>query len=287
MNDRLKRLSTKLVKQFPVKEFNDPQETYTMFSDIYIEHKDFYKTFNPEDIIKLVIYIYSYKNTKDFDYGDKILNNLAFSDLLLITEKEHIATCNECNGNGGWECESCGGGGEVDCDTCEGDGTVSCETCNGYGTVEKNGEEVDCDECYGIGEVTCDGCAGQRSFQCDTCKGTGNETCDYCEGDGEYISDESEYDLYTIACWDKDMNDACEQSEGTPYGAFTYDYFLNRFERYIILNIENNHERLNDDLEMDKMYATSYDDNPRLFISGQKTLKIFNMDNSLTSRYIS
>jgi hypothetical protein len=83
------------------------------------------------------------------------------------------------------------------------------------------------------------------------------------------------------------MNDACEQSEGTPYGAFTYDYFLNRFERYIILSIENNHERLNDDLEMDKMYATSYDDNPRLFISGQKTLKIFNMDNSLTSRYIS
>ena len=81
MNDRLKRLSTKLVKQFPVKEFNDPQETYTMFSDIYIEHKDFYKTFKPEDIIKLVIYIYSYKNTKDFDYGDKIHNNLAFSDL--------------------------------------------------------------------------------------------------------------------------------------------------------------------------------------------------------------
>ena len=285
MNDRLKRLSTKLVKQFPVKEFNDPQETYTMFSDIYIEHKDFYKTFKPEDIIKLVIYIYSYKNTKDFDYGDKILNNLAFSDLLLITEKEHIATCNECNGNGEVDCGTCGG--EVDCDTCEGDGTVSCETCNGYGTVEKNGEEVDCDECSASGEVTCDGCAGQGSFQCDTCKVTGNETCDYCGGEGEYISDESEYDLYTIACWDKDMNDACEQSEGTPYGAFTYDYFLNRFERYIILNIENNHERLNDDLEMDKMYATSYDDNPRLFISGQKTLKIFNMDNSLTSRYIS
>jgi hypothetical protein len=81
------------------------------------------------------------------------------------------------------------------------------------------------------------------------------------------------------------MNDACEQSEGTPYAAFTYDYFLNRFEKYIILSIENNHTRLNDELEMDKMYATSYDDNPELTISSQKVLKMFNMNNPVNSRY--
>ena len=260
MNDKIKKLSTKLVGLFPQKEFLDPQEAFTSFSDVYIPQKDYFGNFSPEDIIKLVIYIYSYKNTKDFDYGDKILNNLAFSDLLLITEKEHITTCNECNGYGGWECESCGGRGEVECEECDGDGNTD------------DGE-------------TCKACSGKGDFKCETCEGTGNETCDYCEGDGEYISDESEYDLYTIACWDKDMNDACEQSEGTPYAAFTYDYFLNRFEKYIILSIENNHARLNDELEMDKMYATSYDDNPELTISSQKVLKMFNMNNPVNSRY--
>ena len=260
MNDRLKRIAKKLQQQFPVKEFNEPQEAYTMFSDIYIEHKEFFKIFKPEEIIKLVIYIYSYKNTKDFDYGDKILNNLSFSDLLLITDEEYIATCGQCDGNGGWECEGCGGSGEIVCLKCDGDGTTD------------DGK-------------TCKKCSGKGGFECETCGETGNQTCDYCEGDGEYVSDESEYQLYTIACWDKDMNNACEQSEGDLYGAFTYDYFLNRFEKYIILNIENNHEKLNNDLQMDKMYATSYDDNPRLFISGQKTLKIFNMDNSLIYKY--
>jgi hypothetical protein len=259
MNDRLKRIAKKLQQQFPVKEFNEPQEAYTMFSDIYIEHKEFFKIFKPEEIIKLVIYIYSYKNTKDFDYGDKILNNLSFSDLLLITEKEHIATCNQCGGYGGYDCETCYGSGEAQCEECGGDGE--------------------------IGGDICDKCSGKGDSECETCGGTGNQTCDYCEGDGVYVSDESEYQLYTIACWDKDMNNACEQSEGDLYGAFTYDYFLNRFEKYIILNIENNHEKLNNDLQMDAMYATSYDDNPHLFISGQKTLKIFNIGFSLIYKY--
>jgi len=259
MNDKLKKLSTKLVDLFPQKEFSDPQVAFTSFSDVYIPQKDYFGNFSPEDIIKLVIYIYSYKNTKDFDYGDKILNNLAFSDLLLITEKEHIATCNQCGGYGGYDCETCYGSGEAQCEECGGDGE--------------------------IGGDICDKCSGKGDSECETCGGTGRETCDNCEGHGEFESDEFEYQLYTIACWDKDMNEACEQSEKTPYAAFTYDYFLNRFERYIILSLENGHARLNDDLEMDKMYATDYDDNPELTISGQKVLKIFNINNSLISRY--
>lgn len=261
MNDKIKKLSTKLVDLFPQKEFSDPQEAFTSFSNVYIPQRAYFGNFSPEDIIKLVIYIYSYKNTKDFDYGDKILNNIAFSDLLLITDKEHIATCNVCDGNGGWECEDCGGSGEILCLKCD--------------DFANDDDGKPCEECSGKG-----------GFECETCGGTGNQTCDYCEGDGEYVSDESEYQLYTIACWDKDMNDACEKSEGDLYGAFTYDYFLDRFENYIILSIDDNHARLNDDLEMDKMYATSYDDNPKLSISGQKVLRIFNMDNSLISRYI-
>lgn len=259
MNDKLKKLSTKLVDLFPQKEFSDPQDAFTSFSDVYIPQKDYFGNFSPEDIIKLVIYIYSYKNTMDFDYADKILNNLAFSDLLLITEKEHIATCNQCGGYGGYDCETCYGSGEAQCEECGGDGE--------------------------IGGDICDKCSGKGDSECETCGGTGRETCDNCEGHGEFESDEFEYQLYTIACWDKDMNEACEQSEKTPYAAFTYDYFLNRFERYIILSLENGHARLNDDLEMDKMYATDYDDNPELTISGQKVLKIFNINNSLISRY--
>jgi hypothetical protein len=259
MNDKLKKLSTKLVGLFPQKEFSDPQDAFTSFSDVYIPQKDYFGNFSPEDIIKLVIYIYSYKNTMDFDYGDKILNNLAFSDLLLITEKEYIATCNQCGGYGAYDCETCYGSGEAQCEECGGDGE--------------------------IGGDICDKCSGKGDSECETCGGTGRETCDNCEGHGEFESDEFEYQLYTIACWDKDMNEACEQSEKTPYAAFTYDYFLNRFERYIILSLENGHARLNDDLEMDKMYATDYDDNPELTISGQKVLKIFNINNSLISRY--
>lgn len=261
-NDRLKKISTKLSNFFNVKEFSDPQEAYEMFSDVYIQQKVFFNSFSPEEIIKLVIYIYSYKNTKDFVFGDKILNNLAFTDLLLITDEEYIATCNVCDGNGGWECEGCGGSGEIVCLKCDGDGN------------DDDGK-------------TCKKCSGKGGFECETCGGTGDENCDYCEGDGDYVSDESEYRIYTIACWNKQMNEYCEQSEGTPYGAFDYDFFLDRFESYIILGVKDGHDRLRNDLRMDVMYATSYDDNPKLFISGQKRMKIINMDNSLISRYLS
>ena len=65
MNDKLKRLAIKMVDLFP-SEFSSPQDCYNLFQDIYKKQFDYFSYFEPENLIKLVFYLYSYKTTKDF-----------------------------------------------------------------------------------------------------------------------------------------------------------------------------------------------------------------------------
>ena len=65
MNDKLKRLASKMVDLFP-SEFSSPQDCYDLFQNIYKKQFDYFSYFEPENLIKLVFYLYSYKTTKDF-----------------------------------------------------------------------------------------------------------------------------------------------------------------------------------------------------------------------------
>ena len=140
-NNRLKKLSSKMVDLFPMNEFRDPQEVYDVFSNIYLSQKDYFSLFKPEDILKLIFYIYSLKNTNDFKVADNLINNLGFCNLLLITTEPYESTCDACNGDGDFECDTCYGTGELDdgedCPNCV-QGSNMCHDCDGVGSVETN-----------------------------------------------------------------------------------------------------------------------------------------------------
>lgn len=138
-NNRLKKLASKMVDLFPMNEFKDPQEVYDVFSNIYLSQKDYFSLFKPEDILKLIFYIYSLKNTNDFKVADNLINNLGFCNLLLITTEPYESACDACNGDGGFECDTCYGTGELDddedCPNCV-QGSNMCQDCDGIGSVE-------------------------------------------------------------------------------------------------------------------------------------------------------
>ena len=56
-NNRLKKLANKMVDLFPTNKFRDPQETYDVFSNVYMTQRDYFSLFKPEDILKLIFYI--------------------------------------------------------------------------------------------------------------------------------------------------------------------------------------------------------------------------------------
>lgn len=138
-NNRLKKLAGKMVDLFPTNKFRDPQETYDIFSNVYLSQRDYFSLFKPEDILKLIFYIYSLKNTKDFKVADNLINNLAFCNLLLITTEPYESTCDACNGDGDFDCDTCYGTGESydgeDCPDCV-QGRNMCQDCDGIGSVE-------------------------------------------------------------------------------------------------------------------------------------------------------
>jgi len=140
-NNRLKKLANKMVDLFPTNKFTDPQETYDVFSNVYMSQRDYFSLFKPEDILKLIFYIYSLKNTKDFKVADNLINNLGFCNLLLITTEPYEAICGACNGDGDFDCDTCYGTGESydggDCPKCV-QGRVTCQDCDGIGEVESD-----------------------------------------------------------------------------------------------------------------------------------------------------
>ena len=253
-NDRLKKLAGKMVDLFLMNEFRDPQEAYDVFSNIYLSQKDYFSLFKPEDILKLIFYIYSLKNTKDFKVADNLINNLGFCNLLLITTEPYDAICGACNGDGDFDCETCYGTGEATCPECEGERSFE---------VGDN-EWEDCNECGGTGEVTCQDCV------------QGRVTCQDCDGIGEVESDEVIYKLYQIVTWNNDIKNLCEMNEDSHTPAFSYDYFLKNHKDYIVLIIRDDNDRFIKDLSPDDMYSTYYDDSPELSMGGSKKLQIYN-----------
>ena len=237
-----------------------PQSIYGNLHVLMKSQQDYFKTFDNLFIVKLVLYIYSYKKTGDFELATKMCNQLFFAKLFKPRDENYQESCNTCGGDGDLECNECYGSGEQQCNNCDGSGEQQCNNCDGSGEIEDvdvEGESiaVPCPDCNSSGEYTCSDCGGEGLETCYECNGNGREPCYECSGTGEQESEELMYDLYSICSWDKDIYNRCEINLNTPNPSFTDDDFYDLRNKYLILHNEEDHGELIEDLSSDNYYC--------------------------------
>ena len=254
MNEKLKKIALKL--EDSIKKFDSIQDLYFKLKRIAISQSDYFSYLGPANLIKLSLYIYSYKMTKGFDMGDNMINNLSFAELMNPLEMQYLKTCEECEGDGEMKCLYCGGTHEINCKKCEGEGEIDCEYCN------PEVYSYECDECFGEERVDCDECYGRGVVKCEECDVNGTVECDECEGQGEIETDEVVVRFVFIATWSKRIKDQCELSVGTKTPIISEDEFLSLQSDFIILSSGEGHQIL--DVEPYQMYCLSYSDEPAI-----------------------
>jgi hypothetical protein len=269
MNEKLQRLSTKMVGLFS-EDFKNAQDCYIRFNNVYKQQFEYFQNFDPSNILKLVLYIYSLKNTGNFKLAENILNKSGFASLFIMEPDYYQAKCDECGGDSSLRCGYCGGEGSIECNKCIGNGTVNCETCNGDGRIEVDGEDneyVECDYCYGSGEIGCDECGGSGNEYCENCDGRGTEDCSTCDGDGQVETNEHEYKYYFIITWNSFIKDKCELESGTMTPALSEYDFDRLSDEYIVLGYDEKHSEFRSAVLPNDVYCANYEDEPKLYKS--------------------
>jgi hypothetical protein len=276
MNEKLKKLSKKV--EGLISDGETPQLVYDKLTLIAKKQKEYFNHLGPDNLIKLVFYIYSIKKTNSFKLGDKMINNLSFIKLVQTEGNHTVNTCDECDGNGELDCELCDRG-EIECDECDGNGEVSCPDCGGDGRQMGDGELEDCEECDGTGNISCPDCGGEGVGLCDSCSDGKNE-CSKCYGHGE-IESETDYDFYvvSIVTWDRDIANVCELRENNEEPAMSeYDFDRLRDE-YILLFSDENSKPLN--IQENKLYCIQITTEPELKFINTMNIKMFDYRNEI------
>jgi hypothetical protein len=270
MSDKIKRLAKNVTGLLTNTE--TPQDTYYSLVHLMKKQKDYFQYLPAENILKLTFYCYSLGHTDSFELSDKMLNQIGFAVLFNNSGNKHTEYCDECGGNGDNECEDCDGSGTVDCGECEGSGDKPCDECNGTGEIEDNGEMVTCSECGGDETVSCDNCNGGGTVECESCY-NGRVTCNTCDGNGEVDTDDNEYERFFIVTWNKSIKDRCEYTElDTDITMSEYDFDKLRDDEYIKLKIEESHLEFADWVEVNEIYCSYYNDNPKMFLDSEMYL---------------
>jgi hypothetical protein len=259
MNDKIKRLSSNLSEIIP--DHDTIQDLYFELRNLMVKQKDYFSNISPENMVKVLFYIWSIKKTGNFNLGDKLLNNILFAILITTEGNHHREECPSCDGAGEQYCNYCDGNGNVECDNCDGDGVITCSECDGDGRQMGDGEWENCEECDGAKELTCSDCAGEGKVDCNRCY-NGYENCSECDGHGEIKTDEFEYSNYFIVTWNNFIKDRCELTEGTPESAFSEYEFDKLRDEYVVLYQVEEHAELKDFIEINEVYCVSQSDNP-------------------------
>jgi hypothetical protein len=271
MNDKIKRLAKNLSDLIPEQE--ELQATYDLLTQLMNKQKDYFIHKPPEEVIKLLFYIWSYHKTHSFELGDEMLNKLGFALLFYTEGEQHKEYCDDCGGNGDVPCDVCDGNGRTECDTCDGSGEEQCQECDGSGEIEGDGEMVKCEECDGEGILTCSDCAGDGTKECDNCN-YGNQTCDTCDGNGEVETDDLNYNEYFIVTWNKMIKDRCEYTqEDTDITMSEYDFDKLR-DRFVVLHFDpDRFAEFKDFVQENEVYCPYYNDNPKMEFTSDMKLK--------------
>jgi hypothetical protein len=275
MSDKIKRLAKNITELLANTE--TPQDTYYSLIQVMRKQKDYFQHMSPENIVKLSFYCYSYAQTNSFEESDKMLNNIGFAVLFNNSGDNHREECDNCSGNGETDCHNCDGTENVECDECSGEGKITCDYCDGDGTVKEDGEIVTCPECDGNEEVTCTQCYGNGEVSCDSCR-SGKEICEYCDGNGEIETSDYVYERYFIVTWNRQIKERCEYTEGDTDIAFSeYDFDRLRDE-YIKLKIDEKWVKFVNWVNINEIYCSYYNDNPKMYLTNDMELDTFKSD---------
>lgn len=267
MSDKIKRLAQNISEL--VKKSETPQGTYDNLVELMRKQSDYFRHMQPENVVKLIFYIYSLQTTGNYDLAEKILNKIAFAVVFTSEGNFHMTECLDCGGEGRYDCQLCDGRERVHCEECDGTGEVDCEDCDGTGEVD--GEA--CDECNGSGNVTCPECGGDGEVTCPDCN-WGKTDCNSCEGSGEVETGDWDYEEYFIVTWNKFIKDRCELTENDSDVTMS-EYDFDRLRgKYIILRQETEHAVFADFVQENEVYCIYYSDNPKLYL-GSLDLKLF------------
>ena len=261
MNEKLKKLAVKLSDLIP--KSNTPQEVYDGLNTVMKGQRDYFNYLGPDNIVKLTIYLYSFKTTGKFNVGDSMISSLGFANVFTTEGTEYVKTCESCDGNGELDCEYCDRG-EIECEECSGSGEATCPECDGDGRQMGDGEWEDCEECDGSGEVKCTNCGGDGYLSCDNCDNGKNECWD-CNGQGDVETTQLKYDAYFVATWNRDINRDFSLNENSQYPALSEYEFDRLRDEYIVLTYEDDgHAEFQDWVKINEVYCTFYSDEPKL-----------------------
>ena len=261
MNEKLKKLAVNLSELISKSE--TPQEVYNELIPVMQKQSDYFKYLGPDNIVKLTLYIYSFKTTGKFNVGDTMISSLGFANLITTEGTEYVKECESCDGGGELDCEYCDRG-EIQCDTCEGTGEIMCPECDGDGREMGDGEWEDCEACNGSGNISCEECSGEGVLQCDNCNDGKNECWD-CSGEGEVETNQLKYDAYLVVTWNRDINRDFSLNENSKYPALSEYEFDRLRDEYIVLTYEDDgHAEFQDWVKINEVYCTFYSDEPKL-----------------------
>ena len=261
MSDKLKKLAVNLSELTPKSE--TPQQVYDGLILVMQKQSDYFKYLGPDNIVKLTLYIYSFKTTGKFNVGDTMISSLGFANVFTTEGTEYVKECESCDGAGELDCEYCDRG-EITCERCDGTGEVTCEECDGDGRQMGDGEWEDCESCDGTGNEKCPDCGGEGYLSCDNCDNGKNECWD-CGGHGDVETSQLKYDAYFVATWNRDINRDFSLNENSQYPALSEYEFDRLRDEYIVLTYEDdNHAEFQDWVKINEVYCTFYSDEPKL-----------------------
>jgi hypothetical protein len=261
MSDKLKKLAVNLSELTPKSE--TPQQVYDGLIAVMQKQSDYFKYLGPDNIVKLTLYIYSFKTTGKFNAGDVMISSLGFANVFTTEGTEYVKECESCDGAGELDCEYCDRG-EITCKRCDGTGEVTCEECDGDGRQMGDGEWEDCESCDGTGNEKCPDCGGEGYLSCDNCDNGKNECWD-CGGHGDVETSQLKYDAYFVATWNRDINRDFSLNENSQYPALSEYEFDRLRDEYIVLTYEDDgHAEFQDWVKINEVYCTFYSDEPKL-----------------------
>lgn len=265
MNEKLKNIAMRF--EDIIEEYKTPQEVYNSLMQLVKSQPDYFTIKGPQLIIQLTYLIYSYKNTRGFELGEKMLNDNEFIFVLYSHGHHHEEPCEACFINNGYvNCDECDGTGELNCDECDGHGTLTCETCYGSGIDPESEDDEECWDCNGSGDRTCWKCNGNEITDCPECV-DGLVNCEECDGVGTTTTDELEYTIEVIMTWDKSLIDVCKETSQTLVPIMSYKEFDNLKNCVFMNTIEGNNLDFKKGFRENEVYCFDYADNPRLELS--------------------
>ena len=250
MNKKIKKIALKLASSLKSNDFDELSRTIIKYTN---DNKEYFSQFKPNEIVKMILYVYSVKKFGNIDIGDELIEKSYVGAYFSVDlEDFYSKECVVCAGSGYQTCSMCDSDGQVYCDECNANGKIECDECDGFGEID----DETCDNCNGTGEIDCDNCGGDGKNTCNDCSGNGEINCEECDGSGQEETDENNFMIYSFITWDSSLvKDLFNSYELERPIIEQDDDIINNNETFFRTNIEESHSNFSSIVESEKKYC--------------------------------